>query len=177
VGTDNQLHPVNYRWLEGDRGAFYGGEVNTYFDFQHTDDGLIHVSGDNIAFVRIGSPDSFWFRAMPDHTAAFRTQTAFGRHILRSLAFNYEIAPMDYSFQVWLEYHDNRGNLVRRRIDDGVYSLGRQKFDTNRKHVPIELEVEDFRIVFQKGNEIVGRGASDDWALLGNITLNVAPAP
>lgn len=138
---------------------------------------LLHAAGDNISFVRSGNPDSFWFRALPNHTAAFRTPTREGLYRLRRIAFNYEIAPGDYTFQVWLLSRNTNGQILRQRIDDGIYILGRQKFQSNRKLVEIDREVKDFEIVFQKGNQLRGAAANDDWLLLGNITLEIAPAP
>lgn len=177
VGPDKALHVVNYRWLEGIRGVFYGGEPRILYDFADTDSALVHVAGDNISQVQSGNPTSFWFRALPGHTAAFRTQTAFGRYKLQTLAFNYEIAPGDYSFEVRLVYCDIKGKTVEQRIDDGLYTLGRQKFRSNRKRVTVNMEVEDFQIVFRKGNQLSGPAASDDWLLLGKIELDLEPAP
>ena len=171
------LHAVNYRWLEGIRGVFNYGELKTAYDFAHSDDALIHVSGDNITSVQAGNPTSFWFRALPGDTAVFRTQTGFGRYLLKQVAFNYEIAPGDYTFAVRVVYYDNRGNVVDQRIDDGSYFLGRQLFQTNRKVITLNQEVKDFQILFQKGNQLSGSAASDDWLLLGNVTLDAAPAP
>jgi hypothetical protein len=140
---------------------------------------LVHAAGDNMTLSRTGNPSSFWFRALPNHTAAFRTPRVSGTHRLRRLAFNYEIAPLDFTFQVWLVSRDAQGQIVQKRIDDGAYILGRQKFATNRKVVLIDCEavVKDFEIVFQKGNQLKGQAANDDWLLLGNIMLEVAPAP
>jgi hypothetical protein len=192
VGPGDRLHPhgtlhaVNYRWLEGRRpddvvlGVFDGGELKKKYDFAQSDDALVHVSGDNDTTVRpAGTPPSFWFRAAPGHTAAFGTQTGFGLYLLKQVAFNYEIAPDDYSFQVHLVYYDVNNHPVDLRIDDGNFVLGRQKFATNRKVItlPVPLEVEDFQIVFQKGNQLSGAAASDDWALLGNISLDTSLAP
>jgi hypothetical protein len=180
------LHAVNYRWLEGRRGddvvlgVFDGGELKKAYDFSKSDDALVYVSGDNLSTVRpTGSPPSFWFRATPGHTAAFGTQTGFGLYMLKQVAFNYEIAPDDYTFQVHLVYYDVQNQLVDVRIDDGIYSLGRQLFATNRKVITLAepREVEDFRIVFQKGNQLSGAAANDDWALLGNISLDASLAP
>lgn len=177
---------MNYRWLEGRRGddvvlgVFDGGELKKAYDFSKSDDALVYVSGDNLSTVRPkGSPPSFWFRATPGHTAAFGTQTGFGLYMLKQVAFNYEIAPDDYKFQVHLVYYDVQNQLVDVRIDDGIYSLGRQLFATNRKVITLgePREVEDFRIVFQKGNQLSGAAANDDWALLGNISLDASLAP
>lgn len=177
VGEDDELHVVNYRWLDGIRGTFYGGELKTVYDFDDPDDRLIHVSGDNITSIQASNPVSFWFRASPGDTAAFRTQTGYGRYLLKQVAFNYEIAPGDYTFRVHLRYVDNRGNPVNVRIDDGLYTLGRQKFRNNRKKINLEQEVEDFQIVFHKGNQLSGSAATDDWLLLGDIKLNADLAP
>jgi hypothetical protein len=177
VGKGDSLHAVNYRWLEGIRGVFNGGELKAAYNFGRPDDALIHASGDNIAATQPGNPVSFWFRAASGHTAAFRTQTGFGRYILRQVAFNYEIAPGDYTFEVHLVYYDNKGNVVDQRIDDGSFVLGRQKFRDNRKMINVNREVEDFQIVFRKGNQLSGAAASDDWLLLGNITLDTRTAP
>jgi len=118
-------------------------------------------------------------RGTRDHTAAFGTQTAFGLYLLKQMAFNYKIAPDDYTFQVHLVYCDVYDHPVNVRIDDGVFELGRQLFATNRKVItlPVPIEVEDFQIVFQKGNQLSGSAADDDWALLGNINLDVSLAP
>ena len=69
--------------------------------------------------------------------------------------------------------------LQDERIDDGIFVLGRQKFDHNRKTITLTVprEVEDFRIVFQKGNLLGGAAADDDWVLLGNIGLTTSLAP
>ena len=123
------------------------------------------------------SPASFWFRAQPGGTAAFRTQTIFGHYRLRSIAFNYEIAPGDFTFQVSLYTCGPSGIEERGRFDDGAYVLGRQKFATNRKTVAVNQEVEDFQIVFRKGNQLSGTAANDDWLLLGNIVLMLELAP
>ncbi len=180
------LHAVNYRWLEGRRpddvvlGVFYGGELRETYDFAQPDDVLVHVSGDNITRLNPpGSPASFWFRATPGGTAAFGTQTGFSRYLFTQVAFQYEIAPGDYTFQVHLVYYDDYGALVDQRIDDGDFVLGRQKFAGNYKTIklPAPQEVEDFRIVFQKGNQLSGSAASDDWVLLGNISLQTSMAP
>lgn len=177
VGQDNDLHPVNYRWLEGARGTYSGGELKTVYDFADPDDLLIHAGGHDRHEVRGGHPPSFWFRAKAGTTAAFRTQTGLGRHLLRNVAFNYEIAPGDYTFQVRLVYLDNRGATVDVRVDDGIYELGRQKFGHNRKTIEVGREVEDFQIVFHKGNALSGDAAKDDWLLLGNIRLKADLAP
>ena len=171
VGEDNDLHPINYRWLEGIRGSFYGGELKKAYDFADADDALVHFSGDNSTSVQGGNPASFWFRASPGDAAAFRTQTGVGRYRLTQVAFNYEIAPGDYTFQVWLRYYNNRGTLISLRIDDGIYKLGRDKFRNNRKKIDLEEDVEDFQVVFQKGNQLSGNAADDDWLLLGDIRL------
>jgi hypothetical protein len=183
------LHAVNYRWLEGRMpdnvvlGVFNGGELKQKYDFANSDDVLVHVSGDNITRVNpphpIQSPASFWFRAEPGHTAAFATQTGFGRYLLKQVAFQYQIAPGDYTFQVHLVYYDNKGTLVNERIDDGIYTLGHHEFVNNTKviNLPFPREVEDFQIVFQKGNELTGAAANHDWVLLGNLSLETAPAP
>ncbi|HZD30289.1 MAG TPA: hypothetical protein VE779_01380, partial [Candidatus Angelobacter sp.] len=166
------LHTVNYRWLEGRRpddvvlGVFNGGELKEKYDFSQPDDVLVYVRGDNITQLNpTGSPGTFWFRAQPGGAAAFGTQTGFSRYLVQQVAFQYEIAPDDYSFQVHLVYYDDYGNLVDQRIDDGVYVLGRQKFAHNHKVIDLRVpqEVEDFRIVFQKGNQLSGAAASDDW--------------
>ncbi|MGH9714045.1 MAG: hypothetical protein ACRD5M_12180 [Candidatus Acidiferrales bacterium] len=180
------LHAVNYRWLQGRYrdnvvlGVFDGGELRNTYNFAQSDDVLVHVSGDNITAVRAdGSPPSFWFRAEPGHTAAFGTQTGFGLYLLKQVAFNYEIAPDDYTFQVHLVYYDVYNHPVDVRIDDGIFSLGRQEFANNRKVItlPAPLEVEDFQIVFQKSNQLSGAAANDDWALIGNISLDTSLAP
>jgi hypothetical protein len=177
VGADNNLHPVNYRWLEGIRGAFYGDEAKQVYEFERADDALINAGGDILTKVQPGNPFSFWFRATPGHTAAFRTQTASGHYIFKSVAFNYEIAPGDYTFQVLLVYCDNKGVVTQQRIDDGIYTLGRQRFQSNRKVVAVNKEVDNFQTVFRKGNQLTGQAANDDWLLLGNIVLELAPAP
>lgn len=180
------LHAVNYRWLEGRRpddvvlGVFDGGELKKMYDFAKPDDALVYVSGDNEARgLPTGSPPSFWFRAAPGHTAAFGTQTGFGLYLLKKVSFNYEIAPDDDTFQVHLMYYDVYNHPVDVRIDDGNFVLGRQKFATNRKVItlPVPKEVEDFQIVFQKGNQLSGAAANDDWALVGNISLEASLAP
>jgi hypothetical protein len=138
------------------------------------------VRGDNITRVNFpGSPGVFWFRATSGGTAAFGTQTGFSRYLLAQVAFQYEIAPDDDTFQVHLVYYDDYGKLVDERIDDGIFVLGRNKFASNHKIIklPIPLEVEDFQIVFQKGNLLEGAAANDDWALLGNISLETSMAP
>lgn len=180
------LHAVNYRWLEGRYpdnivlGVFDGGELKKMYDFAKPDDALVYVSGDNDVRGRpTGSPPSFWFRAAPGHTAAFGTQTGFGLYLLKKVTFNYEIAPDDYTFQVHLVYFDVHNQQVDIRIDDGNFVLGRQKFATNLKVItlPVPREVEDFQIVFQKGNQLSGAAANDDWVLLGNISLDTSLAP
>jgi hypothetical protein len=177
---------VNYRWLEGRwpdnvvLGVFDGAELKTTYNFANSDDALVHVSGDNITSVQTAAnPASFWFRAELSHTAAFSTQTGFGLYLLKQVAFNYEIAPGDYTFQVHLMYYTHSGVLTDIRIDDGEYALGRQKFSSNRKTITLNsrLAVEDFQIVFEKGNESSGTAAGDDWALLGNISLDASLAP
>ncbi len=97
--------------------------------------------------------------------------------MLKRIAFNYEIAPGDYTFQVRLAYLDNRGTAVDVRCDDGIYELGRQKFSHNRKTIDLDREVEDVQIVFRKGNALSGDAAKDDWLLLGNIRLKADLAP
>jgi len=192
---DNQnpnptLHLVNYRWLEGRYpdnvvlGAFDGGKLKEKYDFAQSDDALVYVSGNNITTVMAlpNTIPSFWFRALPGQTAAFGTQTGFGIYLLSQVAFNYEIAPGDFTFQVYLVYYNvnNVNNeLVNVRIDDGIFNLGRQEFAHNRKVItlPLPQEVEDFQIVFQKGNQLSGAAANDDWVLLGNISLNTSLAP
>lgn len=180
------LHAVNYRWLEGRRpddmvlGVFDGGEVKKAYDFAKPDDALLYVSGDNTSNVLLGEgPAQFDFRAAPGHTAAFGTQIGYGLYLFKGMAFNYEIAQDDYTFQVHLVYFDVHNQQVDIRIDDGIYVLGRPKFSTNRKVItlPIPKEVEDFQIVFQKGNQLPGSAASDDWVRLGNITLDTSLAP
>lgn len=194
VGPKDPLHPygtvhaVNYRHLEGRYrdnvvlGAFYGGELKNQYDFARPDDLLVHVSGDNETLVRTThTPASFWFRAEPGHSAAFATQTGFGLYLIKQVAFNYEIAPDDYTFEVHLVYYDvhNPTTPVDVRIDDGEFVLGRQQFSTNRKVITLQppREAEDFQIVFQKGNQLSGTAANDDWALVGNITLTTSLAP
>ena len=182
------VHAVNYRHLEGRYpdnvvlGAFDGGELKTKYDFARSDDVLVHVSGDNNTLVRTtNTPASFWFRAEPGHASAFGTQTGFGLYLLKQVSFNYEIAPDDYTFQVHLVYYDfqNPATPVDIRIDDGEFVLGRQKFSTNRKVITLQIpqEVEDFQIVFEKGNQLTGAAANDDWALIGNIVINASLAP
>jgi hypothetical protein len=180
------LHAVNYRWLEGRRpddvvlGAFNAGELRQKYDFTQPDDLLVHVGGDNIVRINpAGSPGTFWFRATPGSTAAFGTQMTFSRYLVEKVSFQYEIAPNDDTFQVHMVYYDNFGKLVDQRIDDGIFVLGRQKFASNHKTITLQVpqEVEDFRIVFQKGNQLSGAGAEDDWALLGNITIQTSMAP
>jgi hypothetical protein len=180
------LHAVNYRHLEGRYpnnivlGVFDGGELKTTYDFARPDDALVHASGEDIAAVLQGpGPAQFDFRATPGHTAAFGTQTGFGLYLLKQVAFNYELLPGDYTFQVHLVYYDVRNQLVDVRIDDGVYVLGQGLFPSNRKVItlPVPLEVEDFQIVFQKGNQLGFGAVSDDWVRLGNISLDVSPAP
>ena len=177
AGGHDSVHAVNYRWLDGIRGVFSGATLKAAYDFGQPDDALVHGAGDNITATHPGSPATFWFRAAPGHTATFRTQTAFGRYLLRQVAFNYEIAPGDYSFEVPLAYYDNRGIAVDRRIDSGSYVLGRQKFRNNRAVIPVNLEVEDFQIVFQKANRLSDSAADDDWLLLGDIALDAVAAP
>ena len=92
----------------------------------------------------------------------------------------YEIAPDDYTFEIHLIYYDfqNPTTPIDVRIDDGEYVLGRQKFSTNRKVINlVPREVEDFQIAFQKGSQLNGAAANDDWAIVGNITLSATPAP
>ena len=193
VGPIDKLHPrgsihaVNYRHLEGRYpdnvvlGAYYGGELKTEYNFANSDDLLVYIAGDNITFITTTSePASFWFRALPGNTAAFGTQTGFGLYLLNRIAFNYEIAPDDYTFEVHLIYYDvhNPTTPIDVRIDDGEYVLGRQKFSTNRKIIDlVPREVEDFQIVLKKGNQLNGAAANDDWAIVGNITLSATPAP
>lgn len=185
---NGSIHAVNYRHLEGRYpdnvvlGAFYGSEPKTTYNFALSDDVLVHVSGDNIAFVRTTStPASFWFRAEPTHNSAFGTQIGFGMYLVKQVAFNYEIAPNDYTFQVHLVYYDFQNPSTPKdvRIDDGEFVLGRQKFSTNRKIITLQnpIEAEDFQIVFKKGNQLSGAAASDDWALVGNIAVNASLAP
>ena len=38
-------------------------------------------------------------------------------------------------------------------------------------------DVEDFQIVFEKGNQLSGTAANDDWALVGNISVSASLAP
>lgn len=176
-GADGKYHRVNYKWLEGKRGAFYGDEAKRVYDFGRPDDMLVHHSGDNIKYAAtVTSPDSFNFRAHPGGSAAFRTQTAYGRHILRSVAFNYEIHPQDYTFQVWVVYYNSKGVRTERRIDDGVYTLGRGKFSQNRKVIQVNAWAEDFQIIFRKRN-LLRKDIYNDWVLLGNLVVSFDRAP
>lgn len=176
-GSDGNYHRVNYRWLEGPRGAFYGDQAKGLYDFRRTDDLLVHYSGDNIKYIASNtSPYSFNFRAHPGQTAAFSTQTAFGRYILKSVAFNYEIHPRDFTFQVWVSYYNSKGVRTLRRIDDGRYTLGRGKFSGNRKVIPINAWAEDFQIIFRKSN-LLTSDIYNDWILLGNIVVDFDRAP
>ena len=179
VGKLNALHQVNYRWLDGIRGVFRAGDLKTSYDFSQPDDALVHVSGDNISSPDSTNPASFRFRAASGHSAAFGTQVVPGLYLLKQIAFNYEIAANDYSFQVHLIRYDQMGNLVDLRIDDGIYKLGRHMLATNRKVItfPTPLEVEDFQIVFQKENNLSGIPALDDWALLGKLAVDASRAP
>jgi hypothetical protein len=180
------LHAVNYRWLEGRRpddvvlGVFYEGELKTKYDFTHTDDVLVYLGGDNLTQINPDdSPGTFWFRATPGNSAVFATQMTYGRYVIEQISFQYEVAPVDYTFQVHLVYYDNYGVLKDERIDDGIYVLGRQQFAHNHKTITLAVprEVEDFRIVFEKGNLLSGVVANDDWVLLGNIVLKTSFAP
>ncbi|MGZ5098898.1 MAG: hypothetical protein ACXWF6_16025 [Usitatibacter sp.] len=179
VGPLNTLHLVNYRWLDGIRGVFRDAELKTSYDFSQPDDALVHVSGDDISSPDSTNPGSFRFRAASAHSAAFGTQTGSGLYLLRQIAFNYEIAAGDYSFQVHLIHYDQMGNPVDQRIDDGIYKLGRHMLATNRKVItfPTPVEVEDFQIVFQKGNNLSGIPALDDWVLLSKLIVDASRAP